>query len=177
MSGNKAVLVIDMIYDFLYGKLACKRCVGIIPRLQYVLEKAREKEFQVIYVCDAHEKDDREFDKWPQHAVKGTPGAQIIDELKPGMKDIVVEKTRYSCFYNTRLDKLLHKLKVDELYLTGILTDICVQHTAADAFYRNYKSTVLSDCTESLNKTDRNNSLMFMKQMYNTKIKQSGDTL
>ncbi len=171
MGDTKAVLVIDMLYDFLYGKLACERCREIIPQVKVLIKEAREKNIPVIYVCDSHKKKDEEFNKWPEHAVEGTRGAEIIDELKPTEKDHVVKKTRYSCFYNTKLEKLLKKHGVGELILAGILTNICVQHTAADAFYRNHRTTVCRECTEALDEEAREKSLEFMKEMYNTKIK------
>lgn len=59
----------------------------------------------VIYVCDSHERDDREFRKmgWPAHAVKGVKGAEAIEDLKPLKGDWIIEKETYSAIYNTKL--------------------------------------------------------------------------
>ena len=170
MSAKQAVIVIDMLNDFLYGKLKCERCQKIIPELKKLLQTAREKNIAVIYLCDAHSKDDEEFNKWPQHAVKGSHGAEVIDELKPLKRDHVIKKTRYSCFFNTELENLLEKLEIKHLILCGILTDICVQHTAADAYYRNLKVSVPIECTEALSEDAKKESLEFMKAMYGAEI-------
>ena len=67
----------------------------------------------VIFVCDAHAPDDREFRYFPAHAVKGSWGARIIPELTPAPGDYQVEKTRYSAFAHTNLDDILKQEQVD----------------------------------------------------------------
>jgi len=165
-----AIVVIDMLHDFLYGNLKCERALAIIPDLQKLLNFAREREILIVYVCDSHSPEDEEFKKWPPHAIKGTKGAEIIPELKPKEGDIVIEKTRYSGFYNTDLDTKLKEFGVKTLILTGILTDICVQHTAADAFFRNYKLIVPKETTETLSQERKEYSLRYMSDIYGAKI-------
>jgi len=79
------------------------------------------------------------------HAIKGTEGVEVIDDIKPTSKDFVVERRRYSAFFETGLDLLLRELGVDTVVLTGLHTNICVKHTAADAFCRGYNIIVLKD--------------------------------
>ncbi|MFB0567764.1 MAG: cysteine hydrolase family protein [Candidatus Bathyarchaeia archaeon] len=132
-----AVVVIDMINDFVTGVFKNERAEKIILNVGQLLNFAREKKISVVYVNDAHLPNvDTEFDVWPQHAVAGTWGAQVVDDLKPEKGDFVFQKRRYSAFQGTGLDQLLRELKVDTLILTGVVTDICIQHTAADAFFR-----------------------------------------
>jgi len=170
MNSKAAVLVIDMLNDFLYGKLKCERCQRIIPDVKKLIDNAHEKNLPVVYVCDRHIKTDREFEKWPPHAVEGTEGAEIIDELKSKGEDYVVPKRRYSGFFQTSLDLLLRGLDVDEIILSGILTDICILHTAADAFFRGYKIVIPRECTEALSNQAKDHAFKFMEEMYGARV-------
>lgn len=166
-----AVVVIDMINDFVTGVFKNERAEKIIPNVEQLLNFAREKKISVVYVNDAHLPNvDTEFDVWPQHAVAGTWGAQVVDELKPEKGDFVFQKRRYSAFQGTGLDQLLRELKVDTLILTGVVTDICIQHTAADAFFRGYKIIVPEDCVEAINEQTQKAALDYLKRVYGSEI-------
>jgi len=167
---NRALLVIDMLNDFFYGKLKCERCQKIIPDIKKLIDFSRDKKIPVIYICDSHTPTDLEFRMWPEHAVEGTEGAEVIPELKPGKNDFIIKKRKYSAFFQTGLDSLLREMEIRELILSGILTDICIQHTAADAFYRGYKTVIPKECTEALSDEDRENSFGVMQNLYNTRI-------
>jgi len=174
---GRAILVIDMLNDFLYGKLKCESCQNIIEDVKKLIEAGRGKGTPVIYLCDSHLENDKEFEKWPPHAVEGTEGAEVIEELKPGENDFIVRKRRYSGFFQTGLDELLKKLKVKELVLAGILTNVCVQNTAADAFFRDYRVVIPRECTEAISEEIRGNSLAYMEEMYGAKIVSLKDLL
>ena len=166
-----AVIVIDMLKDFVYGALKCERAQMIIPNIRRLLEEARRRGIPVIYANDAHVPEvDHEFKLWGPHAVKGTEGAEVIDELKPEPGDYVVEKRRYSAFYETGLDMLLRELGVDTVVLTGLHTNICVKHTASDAFNRGYDIIVLEDCVQTFTDEDHEWGLKYMKKVYGAKV-------
>jgi nicotinamidase-related amidase len=113
---KEALLVIDMLKDFVLegAPLEVPETRKVIPAIKKEIEKAKSSGRKVIYVCDAHDRDDKEFSKfgWPAHSVKGSTGAQVVDELSPGPEDIVIEKTTYSSFYKTSLEETLKKLGV-----------------------------------------------------------------
>lgn len=166
-----AVVVIDMINDFVTGIFKNKRAEKIIPNVRQLVNFARENKIPVVYVNDAHMPDvDVEFDVWPQHAVAGTLGAQVVDELEPEKSDFVLHKRRYSAFQGTDLDQLLRELKVDTLILTGVVTDICIQHTAADAFFRGYRIIVPVDCVEANDEQTQKAALDYLKRIYGCEI-------
>ncbi len=165
-----AVLVIDMINDFVTGKFENDRAKRIVPAIANLLESARKSEKPVIYVSDSHPEDDEEFSIWGPHAVAGSKGSEIIPELKPEEKDHTLSKTKYSAFYNTDLDSLLEKLGVDEVVLAGVLTHICIQHTAADAFFRGYKVIIPRGCVEDLSDENNESSLELIEKYYSAKI-------
>ena len=83
-----AILVVDMLNDFVYGALTCERGKAIVPATARLLDAAREAGVPVIFSNDAHLKGiDRELTIWGDHAIAGTPGAEVIPELKLSDKD------------------------------------------------------------------------------------------
>jgi len=172
---NKAVVVIDMLNDFVTGSLECKRAKPIIPKLKKLIEVARKNNVPVIYSNDAHYPQDAEVvRKWGKHAIKGTQGAEVIPELKPAKKDYIVEKRTYSGFYETGLDPLLRSLYngegVKTVILGGLHTNMCVRHTAADAFFRGYNIIVAKDGVEAFTQEDHEQGLKYLEYVYNAKI-------
>lgn len=152
---GKALLVIDMLNDFVREGGALD--VGeagrqIIPVIAARIKEARSEGWPVIYVCDQHLPDDREFQMFPKHCLAGTEGAQVCAGLAPAVGDLVVPKRRYSGFYGTDLDLSLRELGVQELVLTGVCTNICVLYTAADARMRNYDVRVVRDGVASFSR-------------------------
>jgi nicotinamidase-related amidase len=166
---KEALLIIDMLNDFVLqgAPLEVPETRKVIPAIKREIETAKRQGRPVIYVCDAHEPDDKEFSKfgWPAHAVKGTAGAQVVDELRPRVDDIIIEKTTYSGFYNTKLDETLKNLGVDSLRITGCVTHICVMFTASDAVLRDYKVTVVKDGVAGISKEDHEAALRIMKNV------------
>ncbi len=144
---QKALLVIDMLNDFVRPGGALYIGEGgrrIIPYIAGEVARARAEGVPVIYICDRHRPDDGEFALFPPHCLAGTEGAEVCRELAPQAGDFIVPKRRYSGFYGTDLDLLLRELGVAELLLVGVVTNICVLYTAADAVMRNYRVTVLT---------------------------------
>ncbi|MFX1486107.1 MAG: cysteine hydrolase family protein [Promethearchaeota archaeon] len=144
-----ALLIIDMLNDFIRENSVLEVPKGreIIPNIQKLISKAEERGIPVIYVCDAHERDDNEFLEFKPHAIKGTAGAEVVEELHPRKGDIIIEKTKFDGFYNTKLDITLRDLMADTLIIAGVLTDICILYTAASASMREYRVYVVSDGT------------------------------
>lgn len=171
---EEALLIIDMLNDFVLesAPLQVLDTRKVIPAIKKEVEKTRKEGKPVIYICDTHEPDDKEFSKfgWPPHAVKGTAGAQVVDELKPQADDIIIEKTTYSGFYNTKLDETLKRLGIDSLRLAGCVTHICVMFTASDAVLRDYKVTVVKDGVAGLSKEDHEAALRIMKNVMGVNI-------
>lgn len=162
---KKVLLVIDMLNDFVQAgaPLEVPGAQGIISNIKKKIEEARREKIPVIYLCDAHAPDDPEFRVWPKHAVRGSYGAAVIEELKPEKKDSIILKTTYSGFFGTRLDTLLKKLKPKQLIATGVCTEICVLYTVADAYMRGYEVDVPEGCVSGLTQEDHEFALKQMK--------------
>jgi nicotinamidase-related amidase len=170
-----AVIVIDMLNDFVTGELRAERAGRIIQPLRRLVEAARKHEVPVIYSNDAHYSMDAEVvHKWGGHAIKGTPGAEVIPDLQPTEQDFVVEKRTYSGFYETGLEPLLRSLYkgegVNTVILGGLHTHMCVRHTSADAFFRGYKIVIAEDGVEAFTEEDHKEGLKYLKEVYNAEI-------
>ena len=165
-----AILVIDMLKEFVFGNLKAKQAQSIIPSIKRLLDFARKKGIPIFYVCDAHEEGDFELKLWGPHAMKGTKSAQVIDELKPTADDVIIEKRTYSGFFGTKLAEMLKEKQIDTLVLVGIFTHICVQHTAADAFYNGFNVIVPRDATAASTLGDYEAGLNTMKTLYGATI-------
>jgi nicotinamidase-related amidase len=174
---REALLVIDMLNDFVRegAPLEVPDTRSIIPVIKQEIDMAHAAGNPVIYVCDSHAADDKEFSKfgWPAHAVKGTRGAAVVDELKPASNDIVIPKDTYSGFYGTDLEKTLRLLGIDALRLTGDVTHICILFTAADAVLRDYRVAVVEDGVAGLAREDHDAALRIMKNVMAVQIVRS----
>jgi nicotinamidase-related amidase len=171
---KEALLVIDMLNDFVLpgAPLEVPDTRKVISAIRREIIKARGAGTPVIYVCDAHERDDREFAKfgWPPHAVKGTKGAGVVEELRPEDVDLIVEKTTYSGFFGTPLEDILENLGVDSLRLTGCVTHICIMFTASDAVLRDYRVTVVRDGVAGLAREDHDASMRIMQNVLGVRV-------
>ncbi|WGI18112.1 isochorismatase family cysteine hydrolase [Methanonatronarchaeum sp. AMET-Sl] len=147
----KAVLVVDMLKDFVEegAPLEVERAREFVGDINCLLDEARSQGNLVVFVCDRHREDDPEFDVFPEHCVESTEGAEVLDGLDKREEDIVIPKRRFSAFFGTDLDLTLREHGVDELVVVGILTNICVLYTVADAVQRGYEVTVCSDLVTS----------------------------
>ena len=157
-ASEAALLISDMQNDYLKGApLASERSRRTIAPTTRLLETARSLKLPVFYTRRIYRRDG--LHSSPVHRLKnigktgitveGTWGAEIIDELKPRPGEIVVDKIRYSGFFQTPLETLLRGLKVTFLLLTGGSTQWGVEATARDAEQRDLIPIVISDATHA----------------------------
>ncbi|MEZ0320209.1 MAG: isochorismatase family cysteine hydrolase [Pyrobaculum sp.] len=168
-SKKSALIVVDMQNDFAHpnGKLYSPTSREIIPKIKFLIEKARARGVRVVYTQDTHYPDDPvEFPIWGPHVVKGSWGWQIVDELKPSEGDIVVEKMRYDAFFGTPMDHILRMYGIQHLVVTGTVANICVLHTVASAKLRLYDVVVPVDAVAALNEFDYAAALRQMDFLY-----------
>ena len=167
-----AVIVVDMLNDFVTGALKCERGLAIVPKVKALVEGARAKGVPVIFSNDEHlEGIDREFKVWGPHAVMGTEGAKVIPELQADeSRDYIVPKRRYSGFFQTDLDALLRELAVDTVIIAGLHANMCCRHTAADAFMLGYEVVVAGDCTDCFTEEEYLGAIEYFKTVYGAEI-------
>src|SRR5919206_333819 len=128
----RALIIDDMLHDFVDGALANPNAQAIVEPLQRLLEHARDEGWVVVYSNDAHRPEDPEVRIWGEHAMAGTPGAEVISQLEPREGEIVSPKRVYGAFEGTGLDEQLKERGVDEVVITGQHTHICVRHPASE---------------------------------------------
>ncbi len=165
-----ALLIVDMLNDFIYGKIKCDRAVPMIPRTAELIDSARSSGIPVLYPNDSHTRKDFEIERWGEHAMRGTKGARVIGQLRPRKKDVEIPKTTYSSFHNTKLERELkgsHDGKgANTLIISGLHTDCCVRHTTADAFFRGYETIIAQDAVNSFTELQYRTGLQYLKFWY-----------
>ena len=96
---------------------------------------------------------------------------EIIDEIRPQKKDIVIDKYRYSGFYESSLDLMLKSLDIKHLIIGGVLTDCCVLATVLDAYYRDYQVNLVKDmCGTTTLGAHMASILMMANWIYDLKV-------
>ncbi|MEM0378369.1 MAG: isochorismatase family cysteine hydrolase [Thermosphaera sp.] len=168
-----AILVIDMIEEFVRGRLRSARAEQIVPVIANIVSVARRRGIPVIHLIDQHFPFDREFSIWGPHALREHHESKIIDELAPEAGDIVLYKRSYSGFRDTGLAGVLRDLGVDTVILTGIHTHICVMHTAIDAFYERFNIILVSDAISAFSEGDHEYAVEYMKKVLGARLMSS----
>ena len=178
-----ALLVLDMLTDFTNGKLANPAAVRVTGNIAGLIRAARDQDdWIVIYGNDAHRPGDFELAVFGEHAMAGSPGAAVIDELAPQPGDIVVPKRYYSAFTETDLDATCRVQRIDRLVLTGQHTDCCCRHTAYDAFARGISLIAVSDGTAAYEpfhpdsyQQAQDDALSYLRTYYGARIANAAD--
>ncbi len=158
-----------MINDFVTGRLGNENAEAIIPDLRNLLEKASEKDILKVFVQDRHQENDLEIKHWGPHAMEDEEGSEIIPEFE-GLPNRKLPKRFYDSFYKTDLELTLRQHQIERVILTGVTTDICVQNTAAGAFYRGYDIKVVENCTAAMTQEKKMSALEYMQEIFGAEI-------
>ncbi len=187
-----AVLIIDMQNAFcskgamfdLWG-FDITTVPSIIPNIQIIAGAARDRKIKVISLAHVLYPDVREVGPMTsfQHnkvltsyrekpewrdklLMRGTWGADFIDELKPLPNEIVIEKQRFSAFAGTYLDITLRTFDIRYLFFTGTATNICVESSVRDACHLQYFPILISDAAAASPSNRQESSLANIKQCF-----------
>jgi len=153
---RSALMVIDMQRFFLDPASPTFTCGGwaILPTVKRLVAAFRTAGRPVIFTRHVHHPDGLDAGImgwwWQGMCREGTPESEVHDEIAPLPGEKVVLKHRYSAFYNTDLETVLRCLKVEDLVVSGIMTNMCCESTARDAYYRDYRLFFLADATGSV---------------------------
>ena len=156
---NKALLIVDVQNDFCPGgALPAPKGDKVVP----VINKIIDKFSNVIASRDWHPKVTVHFNKWPEHCVQNTKGADFPNELNKDKFDQIFEKgTRniddgYSAFEATNLDLTgyLKEKNVDELFVAGLTAEYCVLSTVLDSIKNGFKTYVIKDAVEGIRQNE-----------------------
>ena len=157
---NRALVVIDYTNDFVadWGSLTCGEPGQLIEN--YIVEKIVEFEDRgdyVIHVVDVHKMYDQYHPEqylFPAHNIRDTKGRELfggVKRISDHLEIEVMDKTRYSSFAGTDLELRLRERRIEEIHLVGVCTDICVLHTAIDAYNKGFRVVVHGKGVASFN--------------------------
>lgn len=159
---KKALLVVDYTVDFVAddGALTCGNTGQLIEEaIVSIIQDFLNNNELVILPVDLHEANDPfhpETKLFPPHNIRNTPGRALYGDLKnvyEANRDnmIWMDKTRYSSFAGTNLHQLLRERQIEEVHIVGVCTDICVLHTAVDAYNLGFSIVIHESAVASFN--------------------------
>lgn len=180
---KKLLIVVDMLNDFCdpKGVLATSLITNevyaapIIEPVRQLVEMHRNQALPIIWLADNHARDDKEFDRFPPHAVKDTWGAQVIDVLRPleiqnSTFEMLIPKIRYSGFYGTDLEYQLSRLSPDTVEVCGVCTSICVMDTVGGLANRDFAVNISKACVADFDPAAHDAALARMAGLYGATI-------
>jgi len=151
------LLVIDMQEFFLDPESPTFTCGGlaVLPNVKRLVEAFRRAGRPVIFTRHVHHPDGLDAGImgwwWEGMCLEGTEESEVHGDIAPLAHEKVVDKHRYSAFYNTDLETVARCLGLEDLVVSGIMTNMCCESTARDAYYRDYRVFFLADGTGSIN--------------------------
>ena len=168
---DSALIVVDMLYDFIDGSMACQGADGAVEGTLRAIEKLTagteadetgiHSTYPILFVRDHHPADHCSFTEqggpWPVHCVQGTHGAEVHEALQPYVKEDLTffkgedpAQEQYSGFEGKNpagqsLGEVLRLLEIQRVLVCGIATEYCVRNTAEDLLKDGFEVTVLRD--------------------------------
>jgi nicotinamidase-related amidase len=161
-SSPVALLLIDVIndMDFDGADALVRQAVPMAHRIAALKKRARAANIPAIYINDNFGRWQSDFHKLVDHVLgDGVPGEEVARILEPADDDYFVLKPKHSAFFETTLDTLLAYLGAKTLILTGVAGNICILFSANDAYMRDYRIAVPSDCVASNTPDENRNAL------------------
>ena len=169
---NSALVVVDMLYDFIDGSLACQNADNAVKETLKFIDSQTKGHggedyeildtFPILFVCDHHPADHSSFKDnggiWPAHCVAGTHGGEIHKDLAPyACEELTFNKgcdkatEQYSGFEGMNnaeqsLGEIHELLDTTDVYVCGIATEYCVRNTAEDLAKAGLNVHLLKDC-------------------------------
>lgn len=161
-----ALLVVDMQKFFLDEESPTFTCGGpvIFDNVKALIRTFRDAERPVIYTCHVHHpsRNDAGIMEWwwEGMCIEGSEESRVADEIAPLESEKIIYKHRYSAFYNTDLETVLRVQKIEDVVICGIMTNMCCESTARDAYYRDYRVFIPADGTGSVTEEMHTGSLL-----------------
>jgi len=165
---NKSALVVVDMQEFFFVENPNVDRLDLGKRCNEIVGIARQADMPVVHVVTLYRQDRVDWPKawntgesWCANLVRGGELAQVVDQLSIEPDDFVVEKKRFSAFYNTNLDDILRSLGCDHIYLIGYSADVCLRFTSVDAYNRGYGVSLVYDGIESF-REDKDASVKYL---------------
>ena len=163
-----ALIIIDMVKDYFVEDKSypiTPLAWEIIPSINLAIAQFRKKGYPIIFSTDAFKEDDFIFtSRMHPHAIAGSEGAEVVDELNMQKEDLWLPKPRFSAFFDTGLAKTLKEQQITLLAVAGIATNFCVLTTAMDALCHNFKAVILEDCSTAFSQEIHDQTLALYRK-------------
>ena len=169
---NSVLIVVDMLYDFIDGSLACQNAENAVTETLKFIDRQTKGQngeeteildtFPILFIRDHHPADHSSFKEnggiWPVHCVAGTHGGDIHTDLQPyAIEELTFDKgcdrntEQYSGFEAVNnadqpLSEVLELLDTTDVYVCGIATEYCVRNTCEDLLKAGFRVHLLKDC-------------------------------
>lgn len=151
--GQTAFLVIDMQNQFA-GLWSGETNQADLNHLRVLIDNARESGCLIVRTQHGHKNPDidgGELHKWwGSSIIEGSTAHEFISGFEPGDDDIVIPKRRYNAFHETALSEKLAERHIKTIVIGGVMTNLCCETTARDAFCRDYSIIFLADGTATV---------------------------
>jgi nicotinamidase-related amidase len=173
-----ALLLIDLInaLDFPEGEQLLRHALPMAHRIAALKRDAKRLAIPAIYVNDNFGRWRSDFQSYVDHCLQSeVRGRPLVEILRPEHDDYFILKPKHSGFYSTTLDTLLDYLAVETLILCGVASNICVLFTANDAYMRDFKLYVPSDCVAANEAEENCHALRQMAQVLKADTRPSTD--
>jgi nicotinamidase-related amidase len=146
-----ALLIIDMVkdtFDDSHRLPITPLAKTIIEPINRLIAVFRNQKWPIVFATDAFQENDFLFKgRMKPHSIRGTEGAQVIEELDRQAQDLWLPKPKFSAFFGTDLNEWLAQRGVTLCAVAGISTSFCVLTTAMDALCHDFNAVILEDCT------------------------------
>jgi len=144
-----ALLVIDM--QRYFQSIASP----IIGNVLSIIDACRSRNMRIIFTRHGHEDISEDggmlAEWWDDYIPYGSKEWELLKALHPKDSEAILDKKRYNAFHGTSLDESLKSIGIEELIITGVLTNCCCETTARDAFVRDYRVFFAEDTTATVN--------------------------
>lgn len=178
---KKALINIDYTKDFVTGNLPVgEPAIEIENRVYEITKEFIDNDEFVVMAMDLHMEGDTyhpETNLFPPHNIQSTEGRKpygklnkLVEESMSSGKVFWMDKTRYSAFAGTNLELKLRERGITEVHLIGVCTDICVLHTAIDAYNKGFAIVVYADAVASFNQVGHEWTLGHFEHVLGAKV-------
>lgn len=183
-----ALIVVDMLYDFIDGSLACQNAEAAVDAAVRFIDRMTDGQagdsseildtFPILFVCDSHTSDHTSFKEyggtWPKHCIAGTRGAEIHSSLAPYASEELTflkgcrrDEEQYSGYEGRNsagqsLGEVLELLDINEVYICGIATEYCVRNTAEDLEKAGFDVTLVKNALACVDKAGHDKAIREM---------------
>jgi len=162
-----ALLLIDMQKESKYG---IERVEAAVASAKPLIEQCRYLGIPVIYTRHVSRQDAiglpnnelLDAEGKPIYYRSDTESMEVIDDIRPSSADIVIDKHRWSAFYETCLDLILRSLDIKRLLIGGFVTDGCLMTTVFDAYARDYTVSLIEDISAATNSGSHKAAVLMM---------------